>query len=124
MRQDGLQYPVDPQELGEFWEKVHGMAREQFGTCDEGKINKVKVILIDRSRFEAFHYFPIPYSDPARVTTEVEYDKITDTLLSNLRMATEALTTHIQCKKYHRFTGDKKKQEANNGGSKLSGSQS
>lgn len=124
MRQDGLQYPVDPKELAEFWEKVYQMAREQFGTDDEGKTSKVKVILIDRSRYEPFHYFPIPYSDPARVTTEVEYDKITETLLTNLKMATDALNTHISCKKYHKFTGDKKKQEANNGGSKLPGSKS
>ena len=119
MPENGLQYPVNQKELTEFWDMVHQMARERFGTCDEGKINKVKVILLDRSRYEAFHYFPIPYSDPARVTTEAEYDKITETLLTNLKMATDALNTHISCKKYHKFTGDKKKQEANNGGSKL-----
>ena len=85
---------VDLEKLAAFEEKVYKMARQEFGTCDEGKINKVAVKLIDRSRYWPMHYFPIPYDHKAK--TVEEKDRILELLLTNLSMATDAVDTHLK----------------------------
>ena len=98
---------VDQNKLSEFHDKVYAMARKEFGTDDEGKINKVSVILVDRSRYWPMHYFPVPYDHKAK--TEEDKELILDRLLTNMKIATEALDIHLKCMRDERRLAKRKK---------------
>lgn len=98
---------VDVEKLRDFEEKVYRMAREEFGTDDEGKSNKVQVFCLDRSRHWAMHWFPVPYDHKAKTVEEKE--RILNNLLVNLSMATEAVDTHLKLMRLDRDFEEKKR---------------
>jgi hypothetical protein len=97
---------VDQDKLAAFADKVYEMARKEFGTCDEGKINKVSVMLVDRSRCWPMHYFPVPYDHKAKTAEEKE--RILDHLLTNAKIATDELHTHMKIMQDERRMAAKK----------------
>lgn len=98
---------VDVEKLRDFEEKVYRMAREEFGTDDEGKVNKVQVFCLDRSRYWPQHWFPVPYDHKAKTVEEKE--RILSCLLTNLSMATEAMDTHLKLMGFDRRLEEKKR---------------
>lgn len=97
---------VDVEKLRDFEEKVYRMAREEFGTDDEGKTNKVQVFCLDRSRYWPQHWFPVPYDHKAKTVEEKE--RILSALLTNLSMATEAMDIHLRLMRDERRLEEKR----------------
>lgn len=88
---------VDLEELGKFGDELYQLARKKFGTDDEGKTSKVQVILLDRTRYQPMHYFPIAYDH--KVTTEEELEKIQRDLMTNLSMACDAVRCFLDIRR-------------------------
>ena len=75
---------VDENKLRDFQDKVYQMAREEFGTDDEGKSNNVTVFCLDRTRYWPMHWFPVPYDfDPLPPEEE---ERVLEARLTNLRI--------------------------------------
>lgn len=98
---------INVEKLRDFEEKIYRMAREEFGTDDEGKTNKVQVHCLDRTRHLPQHWFPIPYDHKAKTVEEKE--RIMNNLLVNLSMATEAVDIHLKLMRLDRDFEEKKR---------------
>lgn len=58
---DWTKNPCTDDEIRKFRDKVQDMADKEFGVDDEGD-SSVEVIIVDRTRYEPMHYWPVPYS--------------------------------------------------------------
>jgi len=91
---------VDENKLRAFQDKVYQMAREEFGTDDEGKSNNVTVFCLDRTRYWPMHWFPVPYDfDPLPPEEE---ERVLEARLTNLSLATEEITRHLKMREFHK----------------------
>jgi hypothetical protein len=88
---------VDLEQLGKFGDELYQLSRKRFGTDDEGKTSKVQVHLLDRTRYQPMHYFPIAYSHKAE--SEEDLDKIQRDLISNLQQAADAVRCFIDIRR-------------------------
>jgi hypothetical protein len=80
---------VDRQEFSEFYTKLEKLINEEFGITYDGSKN-VEFILIDRSRCQPMHYFPVPYPDGEDNTfTIYTVAAALDRAMVNLRIASE-----------------------------------
>jgi len=89
---------VDQAKLGKFADQLKKQLRKEFGTDEEGKTSNVQFLLIDRTRCWPHHYFTIPYDH--KTQSRKELDEILDYLLANLKIATEAVSSHLKCRGY------------------------
>ena len=97
---------VDVEKLRAFEDKVYKMARKEFGTDDEGKINKVQVHLVDRTRYRPEHWFPIAYDHKAK--TEAAREELLRNLLINLGLSTDAVKLHLDLERMSKREEQKK----------------
>ena len=100
---------VDQKKLAAFQDKVYKMAREEFGTDDEGKINKVQITCLDRTRFRGVQYFPVPYDHKAE--TAEEREEILSKLLINLGIATSEVKIYIDLERHDRTVRARKEEK-------------
>lgn len=91
---------VDLEKLRAFQDKIYKMARQEFGTDDEGKINKVSIICVDRSRYWPMHWFPVPYDHKAK--TEEDLETILRALLTNVSIAADEMRIHLDIERYRK----------------------
>ena len=100
---------VDQNKLAAFQDKVYKMAREEFGTDDEGKTNKVNVTCLDRTRFRGVQYFPVPYDHKAK--TAEDREEILSKLLINLDIATTEMKIYIDLDRHERTVRARKEEK-------------
>lgn len=80
---------VDEKKLRAFENEIDDLARKRFGTDDEGKINKVQILAVDRTRYESFHFQPVLYDSFVRPDTDEEQRE--STLFLNLKLAADEI---------------------------------
>jgi hypothetical protein len=88
---------LDRDALDSFYDKVREMASTDLGAdCDGGV--PIDIQIVDRSRYERSHYLHVPYSD--KLATKEEAEDLLSCLMTNLSIASEALTQWQRMRKY------------------------
>jgi hypothetical protein len=83
--------PVNEEKLAAFHDKVYDLACRTFGV-DQDDDCAVSVKVIDRTRYEGGHWFPVPYEPKAK--TPDEKAAVEAALLDNLAQAVDALSRY------------------------------
>ena len=80
--------PADEKKLAAFEDKIYDLACREFGV-DQDEDPAIRVKVIDRTRYEDLHWFPVTYEHKAK--TPEEKAAVEMALLDNLAQAVEAL---------------------------------
>jgi hypothetical protein len=83
--------PIDEEKLAAFEDKIYDLACRTFGV-DQDDDCAVSVKVIDRTRYEGGHWFPVPYEHKAK--TPDEKAAVEAALLDNLAQAVDALSRY------------------------------
>ena len=83
--------PLDEAAVAKFEDRVHHLACQTFGIDQDGDC-AVGVSVVDRTRYEARHWFPVPYEHKAKTPDEVA--AVEAALLDNLSQAVDALSRY------------------------------
>lgn len=67
--QDEENYKLPPELVEKFQLRIYELAKEMFG--HHNGLVPVNVVVVDRTRFEAMHYLPVPLDENKRMETLV-----------------------------------------------------
>jgi len=84
---------LDEKKIETFQRQVEALARETFGRDEEGD-RRIEIVVVDRSRYRAFHHRPVPYDHDT--DDPVTLERIRDRLMYNVKIAVDALDTFHQ----------------------------
>jgi hypothetical protein len=91
-KSDGGWAPVTERDLGQLYiivEKIIGM---KWGQDPDGDL-PIEWKIIDRTRFERLHYFPVPYEHKAKDELALEH---LSTVVTNANIANDELSTTLR----------------------------
>ena len=83
--------PLDERKVVAFGNRIHDLACRTFGVDEDGDC-AVSVNVVDRTRYEGLHWFPVPYEHKAATPDEVAAVEVA--LLDNLAQAVEAVNRY------------------------------
>lgn len=99
--------PPTEEVWNKFLKDVDKLVKTTFGVDADGD-PPVDVYCVDRTRYEPWHWFNVPYEHKAK--TDAQMDEIEDAVLINLRMAMDAFDRFHTTKEFRRRQKKKSKE--------------
>lgn len=88
--------PVADGEISELAGILHDLIACRYQTDADGD-TPINFHLIDRTKYEPSHFFPIPYTHRAK--TSAEYERALDLAMGNVNVATSRLDVLHRCRR-------------------------
>jgi hypothetical protein len=85
---------VDQKEFWAFRDEIVKLAKKKFGTDDDGRGSLVEVTLVDRTRCQRLHYWPVPYRH--KIKSVADEDNYCRALSVNLHLAQDDVENYFK----------------------------